>query len=107
MAKLAEESKRMADSHYNQVSSMVTAGVSTRADLLRAAVQLANSEVALTRAKNGLEIAKDAFNNALGRRLEEAVDLKEVESVGAVEELPEYKHILDHYCPNVEGVKTL
>ena len=95
MVKLAQESKQMADSHYDQVGSMVSAGVATRADLLRAIVQQANSEVVLTRAKNGLEIAKDAFNNALGRRLEEAVDLDEVGSVGAVAKLPEYKFILD------------
>ncbi len=95
MVKLAEESKQMADSHYNQVNSMVKAGVAARADLLRVAVQQANSEVALTRAKNGLEIARDAFNNALGRPLEGSVELEEVGSSGTEAKLPEYKFILD------------
>jgi outer membrane protein len=100
MVKLAEESKQMADSHYNQVNSMVKAGVATRADLLRASVQQANSEVGLTRAKNGLELAKDAFNNALGKGLEEPVDLDEVGSVGAVAKLPEYRSVLDKSYDN-------
>ena len=64
MVKLAEESKAMADSHYNQVKMMVSAGVSTRADLLRAEVQQANSEVNSTRARNGMEIAKDEIGRA-------------------------------------------
>jgi outer membrane protein TolC len=94
MAKLAQESKEMAQSHFNQVKAMLSAGVVTQADLLRSEVQLANSEVVLTKARNGLELARDAFNNALGKDLEQAVSLQEEGFTGTVPSLPEYKDLL-------------
>jgi outer membrane protein TolC len=95
MLKLAEESKDMAQSHLKQVQAMLSAGVSTRADLLRAEVQMANSEVSLTKARSGLDLAKDAFNNALGNDLEQEVKLEEEGFTGAVAALPEYKSLLN------------
>jgi TolC family type I secretion outer membrane protein len=94
MVKLSLESREMAQSHLNQVRTMVAAGVATQADLLRAKVQMANSEVVLTQAKNGLDIARDAFNNALGNDLEEEVKLKEEGFTGKVAAMPEYKNLL-------------
>lgn len=94
MVKLAEESKEMAQSHYNQVKVMLSAGVVTQADLLRSEVQTANSEVVLTKALNGLELARDAFNNVLGKDLEQAVSLQEEGFAGTVPSLPEYKDML-------------
>lgn len=92
--KLAQESKDMANSHLKQVRAMVNAGVATRADLLRAEVQVANSDVALTKARNALELARDAFNNALGNDLEQPVELEEEGFTGTVAGLPEYKTLL-------------
>ena len=92
--KLSEESKEMAESHLNQIKMLLAAGVSTRADQLRAEVQLANSEVGLTKAKNSLELAKDAFNNSLGRELEQEVDLKDEGFTGTLLMIPDYKEIL-------------
>src|SRR3989339_404226 len=92
--KLSEESKEMAESHLNQIKMLLAAGVSTRADQLRAEVQLANSEVGLTKAKNYLELAKDAFNNSLGRELEQEVDLKDEGFTGTLLMIPDYKEIL-------------
>jgi len=94
LVKLSEQSREMAESHLKQVKAMLSAGVATQADLLRIEVQLANSEVSLTRAKNALEIAKDAFNNALGRDLEQDVQLVEEGFNGGVLNLPEYKDLL-------------
>ena len=94
MVKLSEESREMAESHLKQVKAMLSAGVATQADFLRIEVQLANSEVALTRAKNALEIAKDAFNNALGSDLEQNVQLEEEGFNGEILNLPEYKDLL-------------
>ncbi|MDD5593782.1 MAG: TolC family protein [Candidatus Margulisbacteria bacterium] len=95
MAKLAEESLQTAQSHQRQVQSMLNAGVVTKADLLRTEVQVANSEVALTQAKNGVELAKDAFNNAVGNDLETAVDLQEEGFSGTAPNLPAYKELLN------------
>ncbi|MBN3032488.1 MAG: TolC family protein [Candidatus Saganbacteria bacterium] len=92
--KLAQESKEMANSHLKQVRTMVSAGVATRADFLRAEVQVANSDVALTKARNALELAKDAFNNVLGNDLEQPVELEEEGFAGEVANLPEYKTLL-------------
>ncbi|MFA6169321.1 MAG: TolC family protein [Candidatus Margulisiibacteriota bacterium] len=91
--KLSQESKEMAQSHLNQVKAMFSAGVATRADLLRGEVQLANTDVSLTKAKNGLELAKDAFNNALGRDLEQTVALEDGSLSGAIAALPEYQDL--------------
>lgn len=93
--KLSQESKEMAQSHLNQVKAMFKAGVATRADLLRGEVQLANTDVNLTKAKNGLELAKDAFNNALGRELEENVALEEGSLSETIAALPEYRELLN------------
>ncbi|MFH1390506.1 MAG: TolC family protein [Candidatus Margulisiibacteriota bacterium] len=90
---LSKESNEMAESHLNQIKMMLAAGVSTRADQLRGEVQLANSEVGLTKAKNALELAKDAFNNSLGRDLEQPVDLKDEGFTGTFSNLPEYKEV--------------
>ncbi|MFA5113809.1 MAG: TolC family protein [Candidatus Margulisiibacteriota bacterium] len=94
LAKLSEESLQMAQSHQQQVQSMLNAGVVTKADLLRTEVQVANSEVALTQAKNGVELAKDAFNNALGNDLEQPVAIKEEGFTGKIAGLPSYKDLL-------------
>lgn len=94
MVKYAEESREMARSHLDQVASMQKAGAASRADYLRGEVQLANSEVALTRAKNALEIARDVFNNAVGRDLEAKIEIEEQGLAGTVEQRPSYKELL-------------
>jgi outer membrane protein TolC len=95
LVKLSQQSKEMARSHLDQVRALLAAGVSTQADLLRAEVQLANSEVALTKASNALEIARDAFNNALGRGLEEEVKLTEKGYSASLVELPQYDVLVE------------
>lgn len=91
---LSKESKQMADSHLDQVKAMYLSGVSTQADLLRSEVQSANADVALTRAQNQLELARAAFNNALGRDVEEEVKLSEEGLSGMLKAAPEYKYLL-------------
>jgi outer membrane protein TolC len=93
MVGLSKESKQMAQTHLEQVNSMYAVGTATRSDTLRGEVQLANSEVGLTRARNQLELAKNAFNNVLGRNLEEAVLLSEDGFAGKVAP-PEYRGLL-------------
>lgn len=98
--KLAQDSIEMANSHLKQVQAMVNAGVATRADLLRAEVQVANSDVAMTKAKNALELAKDAFNNALGNDLEQPVALEAEGFTGMAANLPDYKTLLEQALAN-------
>lgn len=91
---LSKESKQMADSHVDQVKTMYSAGVSTQADLLRSEVQAINAEVALTKAYNQAELARAAFNNALGREIVEEVKLTEAGISITIEAIPEYGSLL-------------
>jgi len=79
MNTLAQDTLDMSRSHLKQVKAMLDAGTATRADVLRVEVQVANNEVGLMKADNGLILAKDAFNNILGRDLETEVALSDKE----------------------------
>jgi outer membrane protein TolC len=93
LVKVAEDSLALAKSHLDQVQAMLNSGVVTRADLLRAEVRVANSDVALTKARNTLELAKNSFNNVLGQGIDEPVELAAApESV--VPALPDYQTLL-------------
>lgn len=76
---LSEQSVNMAESHLDRVNSLFKVGMSTRADILRGEVQMAQAEIGLTKAKQAREIAKNHFNNTLGRDLDAPVELLEVE----------------------------
>jgi len=97
--KLAEESLRLAKSHLAQVEALLESGVATRADLLRAEVQVANFEVALTRARNADELARNSFNNVLGRKLDEKVEITDVTLEKSIT-LPNYQYLLDRAFEN-------
>ena len=79
MNELSQDTLDMSKSHLKQVKAMLEAGTATRADVLRVEVQVANNEVGLMKADNAMVLAKDAFNNILGRDLESSVDLSEKE----------------------------
>lgn len=79
MNELANDTLDMSRSHLKQVRAMLDAGTATRADVLRVEVQVANNDVGLMKADNALVLAKDAFNNILGRDLETDVSLSEKE----------------------------
>jgi outer membrane protein TolC len=79
MNELSLDTLDMSKSHLKQVRAMLDAGTATRADVLRVEVQVANNEVGLMKADNSLILAKDAFNNILGRDLETAVSLSDKE----------------------------
>ncbi len=88
--KLSQESVNMANSHLSHAKALKNVGMSTRADTLRGEVQVANAEIALSKAKQGFEIAKNYFNNTLGRDLNSSVELAEVEFKS--DGIPVYKY---------------
>jgi outer membrane protein TolC len=94
MEQLMKESLDMARSHREQVQSMLNAGMATRADLLRSKVREANAQVALIKARYNVDLAKDAFNNTLGRDMKQLVDLKEEALSGKVAVIREYDALL-------------
>ena len=67
----------MAKKHLEKTKTMFASGVVTKADVLRSELDVAKAELSMTQAKSALEIAKNSFNLAVGRRLDEAVDLNE------------------------------
>lgn len=77
---LNKESVEMAKTHLNQVETLLRVGMATRAEVLRIEVQLAQAEMVLTKAKQGLEISRNHFNNTLGRDLDVPVLLEETNS---------------------------
>jgi len=84
MNELSQDTLDMSRSHLKQVKAMLEAGTATRADVLRVEVQVANNEVRLMKADNAQVLAKDAFNNILGRDLESTVNLSEKEIAAEV-----------------------
>jgi TolC family type I secretion outer membrane protein len=94
MVKLSEESVNMAKSHLEHISSLFKVGMSTRADILRGEVQLAQAELVLTKAKQALEIARNHFNSTLGRDLDVPVDLVEIEYDSKKVTIYDYKDLL-------------
>ena len=94
LVKLSEQSVKMAQNHLARINALLKAGMTTRADVLRGEVQVAQAELALTRAKQGLDIAQNSFNNTIGRDLETLVVLKKIEYDPAKIEPYYYKEVL-------------
>ncbi|MFC1637450.1 TolC family protein [Candidatus Margulisiibacteriota bacterium] len=91
---LSEQSVKMAQTHLDRVNALINAGMSTKADLLRVEVQVAQAEMVLTRARQGLEIAKNNFNNVLGRDLDAPVELAQAEYSAAEITVYDYRELL-------------
>ncbi|MBU1027045.1 MAG: TolC family protein, partial [Candidatus Margulisbacteria bacterium] len=94
LVELSDQSVKMAKNHLARINALVKAGMSTRADVLRGEVQVAQAEIALTRAKQGLDIAQNSFNNTIGRDLETTVTLRKIEYDPAKIEAYSYKQVL-------------
>lgn len=94
MSDLSRDTLDMSRSHLKQVRAMLDAGTATRADLLRVEVQVANNEVGVMKADNASVLAKDAFNNILGRDLETEVSLSEKEIAAEIVTLKTNKECL-------------
>ena len=77
VVQFSKESLDMSQKQTNQIQAKLDSGLATKADLLRAQVQLANAQVELTQAQNGFEISKNIFNNALAVDINSPVDLTE------------------------------
>jgi outer membrane protein TolC len=94
MVELGEQSVRMSKTHLDRVNALFKVGMSTRADILRSEVQAAQAEIGLTKARQGLEIARNHFNNTLGRDLDAPVDLVEMEYGSEDVPVHDYKGLL-------------
>lgn len=84
LVRVAEESLRNAEVRRKLAQAAVDAGVSPKLDVMRAEAAVAAAEQAVITARNALQLAKSAFNNVLGRRVDEPVELLPVD-----EQVPE------------------
>ncbi len=94
MEKLIGDSLEMATAHRQQVQSMLNAGLAKKADLLRSKVREANYNVDLIKAKYGIALSNDAFNNVLGNPMGQAVNLKDEGFTGTVKNIPDYAALI-------------
>lgn len=75
LVKVAEEALKNAETRRRLAEAAVEAGVSPRLDVMRAEAAVAAAQQAVIAARNVLQLAKAAFNNVLGRRVDEPVEL--------------------------------
>ncbi|MDI6828645.1 MAG: TolC family protein [Armatimonadota bacterium] len=75
--KVQEENVKALEAHLADAKAHLTAGTVAPFEVLRAETQVANAKQQLIIAKNGLELARSAFNNVLARPLDTQVDLVE------------------------------
>lgn len=79
LVKVAEEALQNAEIRRKMAQAAVEAGVSPKLDVLRADAAVASVQQSVITARNVLQLAKAAFNNTLGRRVDEPVELILVE----------------------------
>lgn len=72
-----EETLTLLGAHLKDAQANYDAGAIAKFDVLRAETQLANANQQLITARNGVELAKAAFNSVLGRPLSTPVELTE------------------------------
>lgn len=65
------------EAHLQETRLHLKAGTAAPFDVLRAETEVADAKQGLISAQNGVELAKAAFNNTLGRDLSAAVELDE------------------------------
>ena len=75
--KVQEDTVAQLEVHLKDARAYYTAGAIARFDVLRAETELANARQGLIAAQNGVELARSAFNNVLGRPLDTSVELVE------------------------------
>lgn len=74
--KVAEESFELSQKHLERVQKFYEQGLVSRFDLLRAEVNVANTEPKVISAINSLDLAINKFKSTIGLDLEEEVELK-------------------------------
>ncbi|MHB1000711.1 MAG: TolC family protein [Armatimonadota bacterium] len=82
--KVQEETVAQLEAHLKDAQTNYDAGAIAKFDVLRAETQVANAKQNLISARNGVDLAKSAFNTTLGRPINTEVDLAEPEKQGYI-----------------------
>lgn len=94
LVELSSQSYARAQNLLEKTNTMFSSGTSTKADVLRAEVQLINAEINITKSKNDLIIARNTLNNALGYSFDDKLKVEYSDFSCTVELLPPYEGIL-------------
>lgn len=92
LVKVAEEALQNAETRRKLAQAAVDAGVSPKLDVMRAEAAVAAAQQAVIAARNALQLTKAAFNNVLGRRVDEPVELLPADE--SVPELADFNQYL-------------
>jgi len=77
--KVQEDTIKALEAHLADAKARLQAGTAARFEVMRAETQVANARQQLIAAQNGVELARSAFNNVLGRPLDTPFELDEPE----------------------------
>ena len=78
LLEVARQSVAQLTSHLNVARNFFEVGLIPRNDLLQSEVSLANGELSLSRAENGLELARSRFNTVLRRDIGTPVRIEDI-----------------------------
>lgn len=78
LVEVARQSVAQLESHLNVARNFFEVGLIPRNDVLLSEVSLANGELSLSRAENGLELARSRFNTVLRREIGAPVRIEDI-----------------------------
>jgi outer membrane protein TolC len=102
---VAEKDVTSRESNVNVVRSFYKVGMSPVNDLLKAEVELANTQQNLIKARNGARLARAAFNTVLARPLHARVDVEDILTF-EYEKVP-FGELLDQALTNRPEIKLV
>lgn len=94
------------EAHTKDVAGFFEKGLVARNDLLAAQVALADARQQNMQSHNALDVAKAAYNRALGRRLDEPVNLAELNGGTVVEDVEQLTHVALQTRPEIAGLSA-
>jgi len=103
---LIEENLKSLKSHLQDTKNFMENGLVTRNDLLKLEVQYSNTELMRIEAKNSVELARTAFNKALGIPLDANTQVS-AEDPNASSVSTKYNDLLDEALQAREEIKSL
>ena len=106
LIEVAESKVRSLEAHTKDVAAFCEKGLVSRNDLLAAQVALADARQQAMQTHNTLQVAYAAYNRALGRRLDVAVNLAELGTAGAAGDVDEWTAMALQLRPELAGLSA-
>ena len=106
LIEVAESKMRSLEGHTKDVAGFCERGLVSRNDLLAAQVALADARQQAMQTHNMLQVAYAAYNRALGRRLDLAVNLAELRDAGAAGDVEQWTTMAMQLRPEIAGLSA-